>query len=299
MNPLSYDYQKPNQPPHDPTQFRISASQFSKFFDSTSQWCHQHLLGESGFLGNTASVAGTVLHHLAEQHTLNQSISEQDRADIAEYIALQASDDVVADDVLPRVRPMWNVLKEHITEHPISLPEPFIQVATGNPGIFVGGSIDGIIDLTDPSASYQSLDDLPRDHQYKVIDYKSTSSKTPPKSFSKQYDWQLLTYAYALSTIGINVVEVELIFILQEHIGAISEKTGKQLKSYPAAVHTLAKSITSDDLAFIQSLINLVSDSAFRFITTPSDRYLIAQDYRLVNNNQPLPFVTKPQSIDI
>ena len=31
--------------------FRISASQVSKFFDKTSEWYHEHLLGQKSFKG--------------------------------------------------------------------------------------------------------------------------------------------------------------------------------------------------------------------------------------------------------
>jgi len=300
MNRLDYNYIKPGQPQQDPTKFRIQASGIADFFDSTTYWYRNKLLGEDGFLGSTTSVAGTVLHFLAEQYSINGQITDLDRADIDEYISLQASDTIDPDEVKPKVKPMWAALKQYLIEHPVSLSEPFIESPTLNNSISVGGSIDGIVDLTDPTAKYQSLNELPLDHRYKLIDYKSTSSKLAPKSMSRKYEWQLLVYAYCLKKeVGIDVVEIEDIFINHEHIGEISPKTGKQLKSYPSVVTPIGRTIGQEDFDFIESIINLISDSVYKFITTPEDRYLLAMDYRLKGNTQQLPFKVESKQIDI
>jgi len=299
MNKLSYTYIAPgeeNSPQHDTTTFRIQASSIASFIDYTSSWYSEKLLGQGGFEGNVSSIAGTVIHYMAEQFSLHGAISPEDKADIIEYIAQETAPlGLSSDEVLTRVRPMWAALKEYLSINPSNLNEPYTEVATPIQGIVAGGSIDSIIDLTDPSARYTSLDELPRNHIYKLVDYKTTSAKQPPKSFSRAYSWQLLTYAYSLSKIGINVTEIELVYILAEHIGEISPKTGKQMKSYPAQVVPLTKPITADDLAFIESLINLIAHSVHRFITVPADRFLLAQDYRLLNDTTPIHYASMEQ----
>ena len=292
-NPLDYNYIAPGEeshPKHSKSTFRIQASSIAGFIDYTSSWYGEKLLNQGGFEGNIASYAGTVLHYMAERLSLNGSVSQPDRDNIYAYLeeANATNPMIVADEVLERVRPMWQALKQHLLANPSSLNEPYVEFQTNHQGIVAGGSIDSIIDLTDPDAKYTSLDELPRDHQYKLVDYKSTSAKTPPKSFSRGYHWQLLTYALALKELGINVVTIELVFILSEHIGEISPKTGRQMKSYPAQVHQLAKSVTSEDLLFIEGLIQLISDSVYRFITVPQDRFLLAQDGRLRLDTTPI-----------
>jgi len=301
-NPLSYTYCPSGDehlPQHNGEKFRISASGIANFIDYTSSWYAEHLLGADGFTGNVASVSGTVVHYLAEKHSTT-GIQPHHTQFAHEYVEEESlnNPEVTKDSVLAKVKPMWAVLKQYLSANPSSLSEPYIESPTQHNYIVAGGSIDSIIDLTDPTAKYTSLDQLPRGHEYKLVDYKTTSAKQAPKSFSKRYNWQLLVYANALKEIGINVTQIELIFILQEHIGEISPKTGKQLKSYPAQVVPITKPVLSEDILFIKSLISLISDSVHRFVTTPTDRFLLAQDNRLKLDTTPIHFPAMDQTDD-
>ncbi len=293
MNKLQYEYIAPGETPFDPTVFRIQPSALSRFFDYTNQFFREKLLGETGFISSTAACAGTCVHYLAEQYCNNGAITDDDRNEIYEYISLQASDDVDPDEVRTRIRPMWAVLKPYLDEHPSSLSEPLVSMPTAIAGIALGGSIDSLIDLTDPTAKYSSIDEVVASgHNFKIVDYKTTSTKSPIAKFAKGYKFQLLAYSLILKHLGVNVTEIELVYITQEHIGAISEKTGKQLKSYPSQVYTLTEPVTPESLEFIQSLVTIISHSVEAFVTKPELRGIIGQDARLIDNTQPLPFTS-------
>lgn len=298
VNKLDYNYVAPHELPHDKATFRISASQISNFFDYTNSWYRQNLLGEQGFRGNTASVSGTCVHYLAEQFANNNAISPEDREEIYSYIAQEASEDVDADMVRSNIKPMWSALKDYLIDNPVSLCEPLVTVEV-LPGITVGGSIDGLIDLTEPGAKYATFADLVASgHEFKISDYKTTSAKSPVAKFSKGYSWQLLVYAFVLKELGVRVTQIELVYITKEHIGEVSPKTGKQLKSYPSQVYTLVDAVVEDDLKFIKSLIDVVAHSVRAFVTQPELRFLLAQDMRLKDHTTALPFTNIGKTVE-
>jgi hypothetical protein len=293
VNKLKYEYQKPGEPTPDPTVFRIQASSIASYADYTNKWFREKLLGESGFEGSTASVAGTCVHFLAQQFSTNGVVTPEDKEEVYEYIALETSEMVDPDAVRTRITPMWSALKEHLLTNPSSLDEPLVTITTQEAGVVIGGSIDSLVDLTSPGTKYTSLDEVVASgHSFKIVDYKTTSAKSQVAKFSKAYKLQLLTYAKVLKELGVRVTEIELCYITQEHIGEISEKTGKQLKSYPSQVYTLTEAVTDESIEFIESLIKIIAKSVTLFVTKPELRGIIAQDWRLMDHQAQLPFTS-------
>ena len=300
MNRLDYNYVPEGQQPHDTTSFRIQASSISQFFDYTNQWYRTKLLGEDGFLGNNSSVIGTCLHFLSEQYT-NSQITAEDKQEVYAYINEQAElqpDVIDVAFIREQLTPMWKELKSHLDNKPLSLAEPFLELQM-LPGITVGGSIDGLRCLD--GTKHQSLDTM-SGKQVEIVDWKTTSALNAPTTISKAYEFQLLTYAYVLKQkYNINVVSMNITYITQNQVGRISETTGKPMKDYPTTVSEVIKPVTSESLEFIESVIKLVAHSVHRFVTVASDRFLLSQDYRLINHTDPLPFTSigKEQEIDI
>ena len=75
---------------------------------------------------------------------------------------------------------------------------------------------------------------------------------------------------------------IRLVYINRNIVGAISEVTGKQLKSYPPEVTVLTESITKDDLDFIESVLTLCKDTYLKAKEDPSLVHLLYKDMRLL-----------------
>ena len=122
-----------------PGAFRISASQLSKFFDSTSAWYREHLLGESGFEGSTASHLGNCVHAAAAMHFHKLPT---DHVAIHNYVSSIISPDVDKALILEQYPPMVEALKsQFLNSTRITESETFLWQEI-LPGIGVGGSAD-------------------------------------------------------------------------------------------------------------------------------------------------------------
>lgn len=256
-----------------PGAFRISASQLSKFFDSTSAWYREHLLGESGFEGSTASHLGNCIHAAAAMHFHKLPT---DHSAIKEYIRSISTPDVDKSLIYEQYPPMVDALTaQFLSTTRITESETFLWQDI-LPGIGVGGSAD----------AYDS-------HLGIIYDFKSTSSKTPPTSFSRAYWFQLMTYAWLYTKLGKPANYIELVYVTRHETGRISETTGKPLKDYPSTVHRIREVVTPDNLALIESCIHLIAESVQTWQQRPELRYLLAQDYRLKLPTKVIPTLFK------
>lgn len=255
--------------------FRISASQFNSFMSYPHSWYREQVLGESGFMGNTASVLGTCVHYVAEMVGKG---SHPDVDQIEQYITncstLDEVDtngnylpntDVDAQVVRDQYEAMATVLiNEYLLHNMPSQVEPFVMHEL-QPGYFPSGSIDCIYN-----------DDC-------IVDYKTYNSATKPKTIPRNYRYQLLIYAYICRKMGMNISRIRLVYVNRAIDGRyISEKTGKQCgKVTPPGVTVLTESIESEDMDFIESLLNLCAESVDKAKDYPELAYLIFRDYRL------------------
>lgn len=295
LNRLDYEYDNQTIP----GTFRISASQISNFFDFTNNWYRKNLLGEDvGFKGSTSSVAGTCVHFAAENYIKDGQLTQENKDEMYAYINEQAEkfpDLVNPDQCREIMTPMWKSLREFINDNPGGLVEPFLEVEI-LPGITVGGSIDRLY-IPGDTTIYTSLDQL-SGKSVIIQDWKTTSTKyasdksITQSAMSKNYEWQLLVYAYVLKkAYNINTQAIQDIFITREYEGEISEKTGKRGKAYPSMVVPIGKPVYQEDLDFIESLINIVAHSVQSFVLNPGpQRGLLAQDARLLTHTAELQF---------
>jgi len=247
--------------------FRMGASQISKFFDSTSDWYHEHLLGAEGFTGNTATHLGTIVHAGIEMFVSEGSV---DWDAIETHIDSIKDPEVNTDHIRNQYPIMIDAALPYVETHMPSEVEKFVYHEV-LPGIGVGGSIDAIRGDT-------------------IMDWKTTSAKSPPKRFSRNYWFQQMTYAWVLKQQGIDINYLKLVFISQSEMGRVSEKTGKPLKNYPSVVTTLTEEVTAEGLDLIGSCIGIIAESVQMWNDKPELRHLLAQDSRLRPKPKPILF---------
>ena len=247
--------------------FRIGASQISKFFDRTSEWYHENLLGEKGFTGNTATNLGTVVHAGIEMFVKEGDV---DWGALHNHIMSIGDPEVDKYHILDQHAHMINAVLPYVEQNMPSEVEKFVFHEI-MPGIGAGGSIDAIRGNT-------------------IIDWKTTGAKSPPTRFSRNYWFQQMTYAWVLKQQGIQIDFLKLVFITQNETGRVSEKTGKPLKDYPSTYSVVTEPVTEESLDLIGSCLTLVAESVHTWQTQPELRHLLAQDLRLKPKPKPILF---------
>lgn len=247
--------------------FRISASQLSKFFDKTSEWYHENLLGEEGFTGNTATYLGTAVHAGIEMFVTEGEVSWEA---LDQWVNSIQHPDVDVDHVISQYPYMIEAVLPFVESNMPTEVEKFVFQEL-LPGIGVGGSIDALRGDT-------------------IMDWKTTSSKTPPTRFSRNYWFQQMTYAWVLKQQGVDIRYLKLVYITQNETGRVSEKTGKPLKDYPSQVSVVTEEVTQDGLDLIGSCLQLVAESVQTWYEKPELRHLLAQDLRLKPKPKPILF---------
>lgn len=252
--------------------FRISPSQLSKFFSSTSEWYRTNLLGEPDpFTSSTSSVLGTCVHYVCEVYAKTQTFTDYNRKQVTNYVTKHTNPaysdynpEVDADTILTQYKLMGSeVVNQFLASHLPTNVEDFLYHEL-LPNIGVGGSCD----------YYDSKTGT-------VLDWKTTSALTAPKSISYPHRLQLLTYAWLYHKQGLPVHRIQIAYITRSETNRISATTGKSLKDYPATVSILSESISETDLEFIESILNLIAHSVQTFKSNPELQFLLAQDWRL------------------
>jgi len=248
--------------------FRISPSQINKFFDSTNEWYRTMLLDEAGFQGNTATHLGTCVHAAAETFITKGTI---DTTAINTYIA-SIKDPEVEKQVITEQWPTManNIVNYLSTFKPINPTCEQFVVAEVTPKVVVGGSID-----------------LYSDNLGGVItDYKTMGSLDKarlPKKIPRNYWLQQMTYVWALRKLGKPVSYFQLVYVTRSNTGRFNDK-GKALKDYPSEIHVLKEPVTEENLAIIEDVLKLISESVTLWKSNPEYHHLLAQDYRLKQN---------------
>lgn len=238
--------------------FRISPSQISRFFDDTNSWYREMLLGEEGFTGNTSTALGDCVHAAADMY-VTEGVIHYDQ--IEKYIEELEGDydksfirsqyvgmiDILLSRYLSRVKP---------TDAELFLSHEVM------PNIYVAGTIDSIVGDT-------------------IVDYKTTSAKSPPNKISRSYWFQQLTYAYLARKNGYTINRVRLVYVTTNEMNRYSDKTGKKLKDYPSVVSQINYEITDQDMEIIENTFQLISESVNLWNNNLELRHILAQDMRL------------------
>lgn len=246
--------------------FRISASSFNMFMTAPHQWFREHVLGEEGFTGSTASVIGTCVHYIAEKYAKGK---HPDVMQIEQYITNHTDNENVD---CAEVRRQYKMMGEALVNQYISTNKPYrVEEFISHemyPGIFPSGSCDAVHG-SDSDAC--------------IVDYKTYNSNTKPKNIPLGYKYQLLIYAYLYGLQGVNVTRIRLVYLSRyTDTRGISEKTGKPIgkESYPE-VTVLTEEITDEDIEFIKSVLSLCAETYIKYKEDPSLAFLLYRDYRL------------------
>jgi hypothetical protein len=248
--------------------FRVSASSISDFLDHTTSWWRQNLLGEEGFTGSTSTHLGTCVHAAAEMYVKTKEV---DTKAIEDYILSITDPEVDKSYIFEQYPQMVEALiNGYLSQHIPQVTEKFLYKEI-IPGIGVGGSLDSIYGTT-------------------LVDYKTTSTKTPPKSFPRKYWFQQMTYVWLCKQHNININFMKLVYITAADVNRVSEKTGKPMKDYPSTVYELVEPVTDEGLQIIENTIKLVCNSVHLWKTNPEMQPYLAQDWRL---HKPKPVLFK------
>lgn len=245
--------------------FKISPSAFSKFVERPHAWYREEVLKEDVFEYNTASVLGTVVHYCAQQVASNKDV---DMDEIHAYISSkQPNEEYMPETVKAQFVPMAErLVNDYVLERPQPLHVEEQFCALVKDGYYAAGTADLIEGIKDDCM---------------VTDYKTYSSKTKPRTIPQHYKYQLLVYAWILTQLGYTVTRVRLVYVNRHIEGEISEKTGKQMKSYPPEVTVLTDTIEPGDLEFIEGLLKLCVDSCEASKKHPELAHVIWHDPRL------------------
>jgi len=245
--------------------FKFSPSAFPKFVQSPHLWYRDEVLDENPFSHNTASVIGTIVHYCAECVAKEQEV---DMDAINDYIESKELHDEYDPNV---VKDKFIAMAERLVNDYVLEVNDVLEVETQHcveirDGFYAAGTID----LLQGTKS-----------ECMLTDYKSYSSKTKPKAIPANYRYQLLVYVWILRQLGYNVTRVRLVYINRHIEGEMSEKTGKQLKSYPPEVTVLTETVEEESIDFIESNLNLAIDSLLATEAQPELTHVIWHDPRL------------------
>lgn len=226
----------------------ISPSQASKFNDNIFECIQNIVLKQITFKGNTSTLLGNCVHRVAELYYHYKGDSKLTHKHAMDEIPTYVRNVVIPDDVeidknfiLEQFPPMMETMLKYLTEYGIpDESEVTLSLDLGD-DIVLRGTYDAKQGTT-------------------LIDYKTTSVKNPQSKIPDYYHLQMLLYAYLLKQNGKTVSNLRLVWITQQEVNRISEKTGKLMKDYPSQFVVVNEKVTDEDLVeieeFLQSMKN-------------------------------------------
>ena len=254
---------------------RIQASSFLSFFTSTAVWFREKLYGAEGFTGSTSSVLGTCVHFYSSDFFDDTGTPKGtiDVEEIERYIStFDASPEIDTAYIREQYPIMGRTLLQWVESHDIKEVERFLATEL-QPGIWIGGSVDCLEELYDGS--------------YEIVDYKTVSALTAPKTISGVYLTQLKVYAKLYSQLGYNVTSLKIVYITHNQINRVG-KTGNMLPDKPSVASEVRVEWTPEFDEQITGMAGIAGKILREFHDNPELRPLLAQDFRL-NPNDPLP----------
>lgn len=246
--------------------FKISPSKVYKFINKPHFWFQSEVLGEDTDDGSTASKLGTIVHFCAEEFIKTGKV---DTNEVEKFISEITNPDVDINYISEQWKPMSQALIDYLADN--GLPQRSEELISHEimPGYWVAGSADAV------------QGDC-------LIDFKTTSNLTAPTDIPIYYLYQLLTYAYIYNKMGVPINRIRIVWVTNNIVGRISDKTGKPMKDYPATVSTSTQVITNEDMDFIESILKLIAEKVAYYKANPETAYLLFNDYRLKqDNNEP------------
>lgn len=267
--------------------FGISPSNVNTFITKPHTWYREQVLGEKQFDKSTATILGTIVHYCAEQYIKTKAVPKSHIFDYLHEVIdptietnFSAKDDEAAMAMLlqsklsssknPHIdvayileqwKPMGQAVIDYLKVNKPNRSEELI-CAEIMPGFYASGSADAVMNDT-------------------LIDFKTTSDLTPKAYIPMNYKYQLLTYAWIYTKMGVPINRIRIVWITNNQVGRVSETTGKPLKDYPATATAVTEEINSADLDFIESILRLISETVQAARDYPHLTHCLFKDYRL------------------
>lgn len=233
--------------------FKISPSGISKFFDMPSIWYKEHILGEAGFEGSTASVLGTVIHAIAEAYAKGEDTSRElvdaylDTINKNRKVTLPLIDTDEIKSLYPDMS--MTLVNEYVRKNPPTEVEQPIYTKVLD-DIYVGGTCDNLTGDT-------------------VVDYKNVSKKPNTETIPFGYLIQLLAYARCYKDNGTPINRVRIVY------------TVRPTKTLPVRVFTVTHTITPDDWELIDNSLLLIAETVQAVRENPLITHLLFKSYKL------------------
>lgn len=246
--PPIFRYTRPELP--DDCIHNISPSQINNFFALPRVWYEDNMTdGEKAFQGNTATVTGTIAHHIYKSVTLGESITREEiNEQLMEYAQLKSELDIDTNQVMidyPLVTS--EVVNSYILPNDkkggvLKVEEQI--VAKVMPGIYVGGTYDRLEGDC-------------------IVDYKNVGTKPNENVIPFCYKIQLLAYAFALKQAGHEVNRIRLVYGV------------KPTKTIPARCIVVTETIDYIAEKQISDTLKLIGESVLTVLENPSLTHLI------------------------
>jgi len=239
--------------------FKISPSQISKFFEYPSVWFKEQVLNEIEFTGNTATMIGTVCHHIFECVALNKEV---DRKTISKELNKIDNPDIDISEVekiYPEVATV--VVNDYLLKNmPTKVEFPVVAEVLNN--VYIGGTVDNLTGSI-------------------LIDYKIVGSKPNTETIPFHYKIQLLSYAYALKKNNVFVDRIRIVYGV------------KPTKTLPARVYTVTEQINLKDEELAKETLYLIAETVLKYKECPELAYLLFKSMKLkeLNNNSEKSFL--------
>ena len=274
LKPLNYNNIYDNLIPEG--KIKISPSMISQFFSDKALWYHKTILQDTANYPNYFTVLGTAIHRIAEQFI---KTSEIDYQEVYDYIdAIEIYDTTNPSDIEPiseeekarlriQIKPMSEALLGHMQYYGTPTISEMTLVEQISPNVYLAGTVDAILGNT-------------------LIDFKTTSAKTPKTYIPDNYKWQLLTYAWLCRKNNIDIQKVAILWITQADVNRVSEKTGKKLKDYPATCALVEHIITEQDMVIIEKALNLIKQTCEVSLKQPQLTPLLFSDYESMQERE-------------
>ena len=261
--PELFKYKRPELPSD--CVFSISPSQIEKFFTYPSIWYMEQVLGTTAtFLGNTATVTGTICHHIYKSVTEKIVVTREDiNKQLLEYHSMKPELELDVNQIMIDYPLVTSVVVNDYTI-PADTVNKLIKcehnvIGKVSEGIYIGGSTDRIEGDC-------------------IVDYKTVSKLPNQDKIPFGYKIQLLAYAYAARKMGFEINRIRIVYgikptvklparcvVVTEEIDFIADKlindtlqligeTVLMAKDNPKIVHLLFKSL---DLKQIKEITNV------------------------------------------
>ena len=233
--------------------FSISPSQINNFFAYPKVWYEDNMLDEEkAFQGNTATVTGTIAHHIYKSVTEKITVTREDiNKQLLEYHLMKPELELDVNQIMTDYPLIASVVVNDYTI-PHDAKNTLIKcehnvIGKVSEGIYVGGSTDRIEGDC-------------------IVDYKTVAKLPNQDKIPFNYKIQLLAYAYAARKMGFEINRIRIVYgvkptikmparciVVTEEIDFTADKlingtlqligeTVLMAKNNPSLVHLLFKS---------------------------------------------------------